>query len=61
MFDNLPARNADKGLGAVRYQRHQPAQTLLYRIIEQHYPAFAACLAAQDKVLPDYVAREFNM
>lgn len=32
---------------AGRYQRHRPEQTLLYRIVEQHYPAFTAHLAGQ--------------
>ena len=43
-----------------RYQRHQPEPTLLYRIIEQHYPIFLNHLAAQDKTLPKHVTREFD-
>ena len=54
------ARSADKGSGGFRYQRHQPEQTLLYEIIEQHYPAFTAHLAARGTVLPEYVQREFD-
>ncbi|GMQ83903.1 MAG: hypothetical protein BMS9Abin06_0649 [Gammaproteobacteria bacterium] len=60
MSPMLSARNADPGLGACRYQRHRPEQTLLYRIVEQYYPAFAAQLAAQGAVLPEYVQREFE-
>jgi hypothetical protein len=30
----------DKGTGAYHYQRHQPENTLLYRIVERHYPEF---------------------
>ena len=54
------ARNAARDRDAGRYQRHRPEQTLLYRIIEQHYPAFTAHLAAQGRVLPEYVQREFE-
>jgi len=43
-----------------RYQRHQPEKTLLYRIVEQHYPAFLAHQEAEGKTLPDYVQQEFT-
>ena len=39
-------REAGLGEGAHRYERHRPEQTLLYRLVEQHYPAFVAELAA---------------
>ena len=29
---------------APRYARHRPEQTLLYRIVAQHYPAFVELL-----------------
>ena len=54
------AKGADKESGSFHYQRHQPEQTLLYQIIEQHYPAFTAHLADQGTVLPEYVQREFD-
>ena len=41
------------------YQRHRSEQTLLYQIIEQYYPAFAAHLAEQGIELPEYVQRKF--
>jgi hypothetical protein len=37
------------------YRRHQPEQTLLYRIVEQHYPEFREVMAAQGKTLPFHV------
>jgi hypothetical protein len=40
-------RAAARGWDAGRYQRHRPEQTLLYRIIEQHYPAFVDHMAGQ--------------
>lgn len=54
------ARNAEGERPAGRYQRHRPEQTLLYRIVEQHYPAFSVHLAAQGRDLPAYVQREFE-
>ncbi len=39
------------------YQRHRPEQTLLYQIIEQHYPDFADHLAAQSRLPPLYVLK----
>ena len=42
------------------YVRHRPEQTLLYRIVEEHYPAFRDLLAKQGRPLPTYVAREFD-
>ena len=36
------------------------SHTLLYRLVEQHYPVFADEMAAQRKPLPAYVQREFE-
>lgn len=36
------------GLGAA-YRRHRPEDTLLYHIVEQHYPAFAALMSEQER------------
>ena len=61
MSHHVAARSAGRvESGAGRYQRHDPKQTLLYQIIEQHYPAFAAHLVAQGTELPGYVQREFE-
>ena len=62
----LPAGTA--GLGgqqpvraiAPRYQRHRPETTLLYQIVDEHYPDFLAQLTAQGRSLPDYVRQEFT-
>jgi hypothetical protein len=59
-FDARAARSAGRGSDAGRYQRHRPEQTLLYRIIEQHYPPFVTHMAGQGRLLPDYVQREFE-
>jgi hypothetical protein len=47
-------------VGAAPYQRHRPEHTLLYRIVEQHYPAFVTHMAEQERPLPEYVQREFE-
>jgi hypothetical protein len=49
------ARNAEGDRSAGRYQRHRPEQTLLYQLVEQHYPVFVDCMAGQGRPLPDYV------
>ena len=48
------------GLGKTAYERHQPEQTLLYQLVEAHYPALVDRLAQQGKSLPDHVHREFE-
>ena len=53
--DQLPARAP-----AQKYERHRPEQTLLYQIVDKHYPDFLAQLAAEGKFLPDHVQREFT-
>ena len=52
--DQLP------GTSASRYERHRPEQTLLYQIVDKHYPDFLAQLAAEGKSLPDHVQQEFT-
>jgi len=54
------ARNAEGDRSAARYQRHRPEQTLLYQLVEQHYPVFIDCMAGQGWPLPGYVQREFE-
>lgn len=56
----LANRYVRPGDGAHRYQRHGPEQTLLYQLVEQHYPALVDHLTARDATLPKYVAREFD-
>jgi ribosomal protein S27E len=42
------------------YARHRPERTLLYQLVEQHYPAFRELPAAADRPLPDFVQQEFE-
>lgn len=42
------------------YQRHQPEMTLLYQLVEKHYPSFLQHQAIEGRALPDYVQQEFT-
>ena len=44
-------------LGKTVYERHQPEQTLLYQLVEAHYPTLFDLLARQGKSLPEHVHR----
>jgi hypothetical protein len=52
MSPALAAGTAERAVGTAPYQRHRPEHTLLYQIVEQHYPAFVAHLAEQERPLP---------
>ena len=56
----VAARMASRDENTGRYQRHRPEQTLLYRIVDEYYPAFAALMAERGRELPGYVQREFE-
>lgn len=53
-----PLRQSD--LAPPRYQRQRPEATLLYQLVEQHYPAFVESLARSGRALPGYVHGEFE-
>ena len=54
----LPAGMALVGHG--RYRRHRPELTLLFQIVEQHYPEIEAVMCVQDRELTAFVQREFD-
>jgi len=60
MSPPLAEATAERDGCAAPYQRHRPEHTLLYQIVEQHYPAFVAHMAEQERPLPDYVQQEFE-
>ena len=60
MSPALAAGTAERPGGTASYQRHRPEHTFLYQIVEQHYPAFVAHMAEQERPLPEYVQREFE-
>lgn len=59
-MSHVAARMVSRDEDAGRYQRHRPEQTLLYQIVDEYYPAFAALMAEQGRALPGYVQREFE-
>jgi len=60
MSPALAAGTAERDWGAAPDRRHRPEHTLLYQIVEQHYPAFVTHMARQERPLPDYVQQEFE-
>lgn len=42
------------------YARHRPETTLLYQLVEQHYPAFREMRATAGRSLPDYIEEEID-
>ena len=42
------------------YVRHKPEQTLLYQLIERHWPEFQSHLSEAGSFLPRHVTREFE-
>ena len=46
--------------GGGGYARHRPESTLLYQIVERHYPEFLQTLGATGRSLPRHVQREFQ-
>ena len=41
------------------YARHKPESTLLFQLVERHYPAFCEMRAMAGRSLPDYIEEEF--
>ena len=42
------------------YTRHRPESTLLYQLVDQHYPSFRELRAAAGRSLPEYIEQEFD-
>ena len=53
-------RDGQPGSGYWSLPEPPTEQTLLYQIVDEYYPAFAALMAEQGKELPGYVQREFE-
>jgi hypothetical protein len=43
-----------------RYERHEPKNTLLYKIINEYYPRYLSHLADEGRTLPRHIQREFD-
>lgn len=47
--------------GCYTYQRHQPEQTVLYKIVQENLEAFLRLVHQEyDRPLPDFVEKEFR-
>ena len=44
-----------QGFAGTPYERHRPEHTLVYQLVETHYPALVDQLAQQGKSLLDHV------
>jgi hypothetical protein len=53
-------RRAPSFIDPPGYARHRPEQTLLYRLVEQHYAAFVTAREVAGRPLPRYVQKEFE-
>ncbi len=42
------------------YERHRPEATLLYQLVETHWPEFVAYMQAHGLTVPGFVVREFE-
>ncbi|MDH4312597.1 MAG: transposase zinc-binding domain-containing protein, partial [Gammaproteobacteria bacterium] len=42
------------------YRRHRPEATLLYQLVQQHYPAFRELRTEAGRPLPEFVQQEFE-
>jgi hypothetical protein len=49
------ALRKDRAISLPQYLRHKPEQTLLYQIIEPHYPAFSSLMEQQGRPLPFHI------
>ncbi len=50
----------DRSPDSPAYKRHQPEETLLYQIVDRHYPEFRDVMVMQRKPLSPYVQQEFD-
>ena len=61
MMPLAAGKDASAGIaGADEYARRRLEQTLLYQLVESHYPRFVEHLAARERALPMQVVREFE-
>jgi len=59
-MEPLPQTRAlPAALPTARYARHRPEATLLYELVDQHYPPFLAALEQDGRSLPTFVQQEF--
>ena len=49
----MAGKDASEDKRSVRFERHRPELTLLYRLVEQYYPDFEMQWASEGRVLSD--------
>jgi hypothetical protein len=54
------ARRAPPFVDPPGYAQHRPERTVLYHLVQQHYPAFLAGREAVGRPLPKYLREEFE-
>jgi ribosomal protein S27E len=60
MASERARRRAPPFIDPPGYARHRPEATLLYQLVERHYPEFVAAREAAGRPLPKYVQEEFE-
>ena len=53
-------RRIERALDSIQLRASRPQRTLLYALVQAHYPDFLAQLSAQDRPLPAYVREAFE-
>lgn len=48
------------GAQVYRFARHKPERTLLYQLVERHWPEFVSRLEESGSYLPKHVTQEFE-
>ena len=54
------ALNACHKAPKAEYERHKPQKSLLYQIIQRHWPSFVAHCEAHDHPVPNFIKKEFE-
>jgi Transposase zinc-binding domain len=60
VFDAARARAAPPFLDPPGYARHRPEATLLYQLVQRHYPGLRELRSEAGRPLPKYVQEEFE-
>ena len=60
MVSERARRRAPLFIDPPGYARHRPEATLLYQLVERHYPELVAVREAAGRPLPNYVQEEFE-
>ena len=62
-FPSLPSRQGWDGellLPTIEYNRRRPEKTVLYQVVQRHYPTLVRICEQEGRPLPDFVVQEFE-